>query len=369
MISLHRNNETTNKNRKGVELYTPTAKSAGSEVAYTTANYIMEYLSASGISANGGVHVGSITSEIHDFQINRESNMPSIILELGYISNEEDNVLYDLNVERYATAITYGILKNFAPECIINNSELTGVAQNNNLIFDYDSLNDECISYTVDSDNPENFNTYLNQISAIDEKYDSTSAEFLKQNDNNEIYLTFDVGSDAGNTKKILDILKNNKVKAVFFINYTFAVNHPDLVRDIITNGHVLANGSKDFPAEGLPLLEADEQLTQIVELHEYVLYNYNHCMSLFRFPNGIFSERLLAIVNNYHYKSVFWSFSYNDYTDLCFEREDVLASMYDGLNSGVIYTLRTDSDIDLQVLDEFIKVSQGKGFVFGKLN
>lgn len=367
-VSLHRNNDKNDTTRKGVEIYTPTDKNEFSEDAFITGEYIMQYLNASGISYNGGTHKGSITSEVHDFQVNRETEMASILLEIGYISNDEDNVLYDLNIERYATAIAYGILKHYAPECIEFDSMPVGEIQNNTLIFNYENLNEDSISYSINPDEKDNFNNYLYFINQYDELYGSSSAEFIRQNENNEIYLTFDVGSDAGNTAEILDILKKSKVKAVFFVNYTFAVNHPDLINAMIDDGHIIGNGSKDYPDSGLPSLEESEQLNQIIQLHEYVLYNYNYCMSLFRFPNGIYSEKLLAIVNNYHYNSIFWSYSYNDYTNLGFERSDILRSMYRALNSGVIFSLRTDSEPDLSVLDEFIDGAIDSGFVFGEL-
>lgn len=371
-VSLHRNNDTEDVSKKGVEIYTPTDQKDSHDISYQTGQYIMDYLNASGISLNGGVHVGSITSSIHDFQVNRETQMASVLLEMGYISNEEDNILYDLNIERYATAIAYGILKSFAPECIAFNATPSGEILNNNLIFDYETLETENSVYSIDVDDSSNYNSYLNEIYSLDEQYSSFSAEFIKQNDKNEIYLTFDVGSDAGNVKEILNILKNKKVKACFFVNYTFAVNHPDLIKAMIENGHIIGNGSKDYPQKGLPSLgtpeDNDEQLLQIIELHEYVLYNYNYCMSLFRFPNGIYNKKLLAIVNNYHYNSIFWSYSYNDYTSLGFTKEDILDSMNNALYSGVIYALRTDSDSDLMILDTFIDNALSKGFVFGEI-
>lgn len=367
-VSLHRNSDDTDSAKKGIEIYTPLDEKGDDDRSQQTGQYIMDYLNASGISYNGGTHAGSITSSYHDFQINRDTNMSSVLIELGYISNEEDNLLYDLNVERYATAICYGILRSYAPECIPFDTALIGTNQNNNLIFDYEQLPTDSISYSVIPTDSQDFNSYLPKIFELDETFKSYSADFIRQNDNNNVYLSFDVGSDAGNVRDIIEILKQKKIKAVFFVNYTFAVNHPDLINLIIDSGHILGNGSRDYPDKGLPAIEEKEQLTQIIDLHEYVLYNYNYCMSLFRFPNGIYSQKLLAIVNNYQYSSIFWSYSYNDYTELGFSDEDILTSMNDALYSGVIYALRTDSETDLRVLERFIDNAIEKGFNFGEL-
>ena len=42
--------------------------------------------------------------------------MPSCLIELGFISNEEDNKLLDENIEAYAKAIANGILEKLEVE-------------------------------------------------------------------------------------------------------------------------------------------------------------------------------------------------------------------------------------------------------------
>ncbi len=56
------------------------------------------------------------------------------------------------------------------------------------------------------------------------------------------IYLTFDEGYEAGYTNKILEILKNNHVKAAFFITAHYVNSQPDLVKQMIDEGHIVGN-------------------------------------------------------------------------------------------------------------------------------
>ena len=47
-------------------------------------------------------------------------------------------------------------------------------------------------------------------------------------------------------TSRILDVLKENKVRATFFCTTTFASNAPEIMRRIIDEGHeVAAHGSR----------------------------------------------------------------------------------------------------------------------------
>ena len=54
------------------------------------------------------------------------------------------------------------------------------------------------------------------------------------------IYLTFDEGYEAGYTPQILRTLKENNVKATFFITAHFLNTQPELVKQMIHEGHIV---------------------------------------------------------------------------------------------------------------------------------
>lgn len=69
----------------------------------------------------------------------------------------------------------------------------------------------------------------------------------LGNKDKKDIYLTFDEGYEAGYTEKILEILKNNDVKAVFFITAHYMNTQSDLVKKMIDDGHIVGNHTPIF--------------------------------------------------------------------------------------------------------------------------
>ena len=71
------------------------------------------------------------------------------------------------------------------------------------------------------------------------EKYNGIT---LGNKEKKYIYLTFDEGYEAGYTPKILEILKNNKVRATFFITAHFVNTQPNLVEQMISEGHIVGN-------------------------------------------------------------------------------------------------------------------------------
>lgn len=80
MLSLHRNDGEGN----GVETW---ISASGSEETDALANHIMEALDTAGIQRNRGVKKGTQTGESSNYYINVHSDMPSCIVEMGFIND------------------------------------------------------------------------------------------------------------------------------------------------------------------------------------------------------------------------------------------------------------------------------------------
>ena len=69
----------------------------------------------------------------------------------------------------------------------------------------------------------------------------------IGNNEKKYIYLTFDEGYEAGYTKQILETLKENEVKATFFITAHYVNSKPELVKQMIDEGHIVGNHTPNF--------------------------------------------------------------------------------------------------------------------------
>lgn len=65
------------------------------------------------------------------------------------------------------------------------------------------------------------------------------------------VYLTFDEGYEAGYTEKILAVLKENEVPAAFFITAHYLNTQPDLVKQMIDDGHIVGNHTPNYLMSG----------------------------------------------------------------------------------------------------------------------
>lgn len=64
----------------------------------------------------------------------------------------------------------------------------------------------------------------------------------MGNNEDKNIYLTFDLGYEAGYTANILDALKEKNVQGTFFITAHYLNTASDLVERMINEGHIVGN-------------------------------------------------------------------------------------------------------------------------------
>ena len=80
------------------------------------------------------------------------------------------------------------------------------------------------------------------KINALMQQQKDEDAARIERVANNKVaYLTFDDGPNY-NTDKILEILKQNNIKATFFLVGSMVENNPSIVRKIYDEGHTIGN-------------------------------------------------------------------------------------------------------------------------------
>ncbi len=102
-VSIHRNSAETGN---GIEIWCNSQKR---EEDSELANSIMTKLQETEIQKDRGIKYGTINGENSDYYVLKNTNMPSCLIELGFITDEKDNELLDNNREDYAKAIADGI--------------------------------------------------------------------------------------------------------------------------------------------------------------------------------------------------------------------------------------------------------------------
>ncbi len=179
------------------------------------------------------------------------------------------------------------------------------------------------------------------------------------------IYLTMDEGFTNEETTAILKILEEKGVPVTFFVTKYFVDEAPDLVQAILDGGHQLGNHSCTHRA--MPSLTIEEQTAEITDLNNLVKDKFGYELKAFRYPEGVYSEQSLGLVNNLGMQVTFWSFAYKDYDkDDQMDPAEALKMTLDELHPGAIYLLHADSTTNVKILADFIDGARAAGYEFG---
>lgn len=197
---------------------------------------------------------------------------------------------------------------------------------------------------------------------------DSYSGIAMGNDTDKYVYLTFDEGYEAGYTAKLLDILKENNVKAAFFITAHYLNTQPELVQRMIEEGHIVGNHTVNH--KSMPDLDDDKIKEEIMNLHTAVYEKFNYEMKYLRPPMGEFSERTLEITNNLGYTTTMWSLAYDDWDENKQGREDYgKDKVLSNIHNGAVILLHANSKDNCNILNSIIKEIQQKGYEFKTLD
>lgn len=202
--------------------------------------------------------------------------------------------------------------------------------------------------------------------------YESYSKFFNKYNayhlgpNEKTVYFTFDEGGNPVTyVKEIADILNKYNIKGMFFVCLNYMRDNPELIKSLLENGHVIGNHT--VLHKNMNSLATSDNFSQFLEEikkveEEYKKITGTEMPKLFRYPNGVYSERTLTILKDMGYKSYFWSFYYNDWARET-TKEYSLKLMKDRLHNGAIYLIHPKNKGNYEALEDFILYLKDQGY------
>ncbi|MBB6450408.1 peptidoglycan/xylan/chitin deacetylase (PgdA/CDA1 family) [Geomicrobium halophilum] len=186
--------------------------------------------------------------------------------------------------------------------------------------------------------------------------------------DEMEMALTFDDGPDEVITPAVLDKLDEYDVKATFFLIGERAEAHPDIVQQIVDEGHMIANHSWDHPKfTDISNEEVEEQIDRTeTALHDIT----GEAVRMFRPPYGAQNEDTVRTVGALNYSNVIWSQDSLDWKEM--EAEDTADNILSDITYGAIvlqHSAGGEDDEDLmntvEALDKVIPELKDDGIEF----
>ena len=181
-------------------------------------------------------------------------------------------------------------------------------------------------------------------------------------NDKKTVYLTFDDGPTEKVTRKILEVLKNENVKASFFCVGKNVEKYPDLFTCIKEEGHAIGNHTNThlngWKTNKKQYLEDVEEADKLIK------------SNLFRPPYGKLNWRSKRDLQR-KYKIVMWDIAGGDF-DPYLSIKDVVKNIIKNVNTGSIVVLHDNQKFmskTVEALPIIIKELKAKKYRFGLIN
>jgi len=177
------------------------------------------------------------------------------------------------------------------------------------------------------------------------------------------VFLTFDDGPSPSNTIKILETLKANDLKAIFFCIGAKAKEQPNIVKRIINDGHLIGGHTLHHKWE-YAFYNQKRIINEIDKGNDIIKQIAGQEVALFRPPWGITNPRIAFAIKALNLKSIGWSIRSLD--TVFKNKQRINDRIINKLKPGRIILLHDSLDITAEILPELIVNIKSKGYSIG---
>ena len=198
-----------------------------------------------------------------------------------------------------------------------------------------------------------------------------------KHQDNKRVFLTFDDGPSTSVTPYILDLLKEQNIKATFFVLGLKVESNPDLVKREYEEGHYIANHGYSHKY-GEIYSSAQSVLDEYNKTNDSIkkaLENEKYNSLIFRFPGGSsggpyhdLKQEAKELLKQNGIASVDWNALTNDAAGAN-TKEKIMENFYNTVQnkSSIVILMHDASDkiLTYECLPEIIQYFKQNGYEF----
>ncbi len=185
-----------------------------------------------------------------------------------------------------------------------------------------------------------------------------------KKTEEKIVFLTFDDGPHSAQTPEILKVLKDEDIKASFFLIGSKVKENKKLVEEIVHDGHII--GCHSFAHSSTnPFRSVKLQESDIAQCLEIIRYITNVKTKIYRPPFGVTNPSLAKAVKNLSLTVVGWSIRSLDTLSPAMAVPRVLKKLHPGAVILLHDTTPGIADITKKIITE----SKQRGYRFASLD
>ncbi|MDI9475919.1 MAG: polysaccharide deacetylase family protein [Natronincolaceae bacterium] len=138
--------------------------------------------------------------------------------------------------------------------------------------------------------------------------YNVVAPEPIRRGNEDSKYIAFACNVDWGNEvlPDILKTLNDEKIKITFFVTGRWAEKFPDLMQQIVDNGHEI--GSHGYQHLNYETLSLEQNTEQIRKAGEILSKHTKKEITLFAPPSGAYNKNTLIASEKLGYKTILWT-------------------------------------------------------------
>ena len=171
--------------------------------------------------------------------------------------------------------------------------------------------------------------------------------------------ISFDATWGADQTMELLKILRENKVRATFFLCGLWVEKYPEMVKTIAAEGHELANHSHTHPH--MNSLSEREIAHELNQTHQLIKELTGQNPTLFRPPFGEYSNKVIETASACGYTTIIWDVDSLDWKDLT--AEAMLQRILGRIQNGSIILFHNAGKNTPQAVARLLPILKERGF------
>lgn len=181
----------------------------------------------------------------------------------------------------------------------------------------------------------------------------------INKGSGNAICFTFDDGPDPEITPKILEVLESENLKAAFFVIGSKVERYPDIVKELYSKGHVIANHTYSH-SNKIVLFTSNKLKDDIDSCSKAIEKATGKPPTLFRPPYGVTTPCYARVLKQLGLKSIGWTL--RSFDTMMKSKEELIERVSRLISPGSIVLFHDNRKTTLAALPEIINHCKKNG-------
>ncbi len=166
------------------------------------------------------------------------------------------------------------------------------------------------------------------------------------------IALTFDDGPNPEYTLKVLILLKKHHAKATFFCIGKHVKNNPEILKEIVSEGHLVGNHSYNHQ-KSFGFLSSKKVIKELKRTNKIIKQTVGFKAVFFRPPFGVVNPNISKAVKKLKLHVFGWSI--RSYDTVAKNPDKVYQKIIAKIKKGDIILMHDSSDLSIDVLEKVL--------------